>query len=281
MVLNFFRYLEKERLRLQDARRRVEEQRQALLNTSSPTGKSPYFFHNDKLYMPYEPYRFPEDIAERVRDSFVLPIPKPIHVGKNYKLKVKFLPVPMEEASTWTKYHNQILEEEDDEVDEAVLAFQSLTSKKLREHKSKKFKYMPVYAPEAQNIERSLSENTGNYRHRKYRKMEGKFGGTVSADKFRESLQFGAIHDGYRGMDDRVNQQGSKARDNKRGVNLNDARNRKSLHVNHSGNIYHNDGQYYKNLSNSQETITNQPRKVKVRFRATPAYDDHLDYNKH
>ncbi|WAR27398.1 hypothetical protein MAR_013102 [Mya arenaria] len=137
------KFLDKERQRLQEARRHVEEQRQALLAAQSPTGKPKLSFHKDKLYLPYEPYHAFENRENRVRDSFVLPISTEMPKISRWKFKLHYVPVPVEEYSMWKQYNEEVLTEHKEEVDEAVAAFQSFTDKR-----KSPVRYRPEFDPE-------------------------------------------------------------------------------------------------------------------------------------
>lgn len=231
--------MDKERKRLQEARKRIEEQRQALLHAQTPPGKTLFPFDRDLYFVNDIPYHHFSGRERRIKDSVALssvlseltlcnicksPTPieyekcvkcdkivyvtgklprcnyckylipnerkvyndsavtyacckSPILKGDNFeaemgseermrlcdscspvtsfeipkdekwKFKVKFVPVPYEEQPLWVKYQQQIQEESEEEVDEAVKAFQSFTERKKVKSKPKKMavKYVPHF----------------------------------------------------------------------------------------------------------------------------------------
>jgi hypothetical protein len=194
--------LDKERQRLVEARRRVEEQRRALLNTMSPTGKHEISYHNDKPFLPYEPYHFFENKEELIRNSLFLPITKEFPKTDNWKLKVKFVPMPIEDSDIWNKYKDTIVTEEEHEVDEAVKAFQSFTENKHHSQKPAypKVRYVPQFTADNENWHSAKHQSRAhdNYKDYVWRSKMKNFGLSRSADDFRESFKFVSMHDKYR-----------------------------------------------------------------------------------
>lgn len=194
----FFRYLDKERQRLVEARRRVEEQRRALLNTMSPTGKPLLSFQNDASS--YQ--KFFENRESRIKESFVLPISKEFPKTEKWKFKIKFVPMPIDGSEIWNKYKKEIVKENEAEVDEAVKAFQSFTQNKKasQRHAYHRVRYFPQFTPEdhSQRYNKHRTRTPDPYKEFLWRSKNKHLAFAHSFDKFRDSMKFVLMHDGYR-----------------------------------------------------------------------------------
>lgn len=119
----------------------------------------------------------------------------------NWKFKVKFVPVPFEEDILWSRYRQQMAEESEEEVDEAVKAFQSFTDKKKLPSKKKKMKvkYIPQYVNE------DLSGMTMSYPSKKHKRgitfdISDQWMPRAQSfpGQFQDSMKFTAVHKNYR-----------------------------------------------------------------------------------
>lgn len=264
-----FRYLDKERQRIQDARRRVEEQRLALGSTVPPTGalgstvpptgKPMFSFHNDKVYMPHQPYHFFDNREERIRDSFVLPINTELPKAKRWKFKIKFVPMPVGNIEAWEKYERQIENEHGPEMDEAVKAFQSFMQTKKSVHRPDytEVRYVPQFSPEEQVRHYGKSKSRAdNYNEYFWRSKIKQLGFDRSVYDFREPLKYAAVHDGYRRADERD-------------------LDRRQVKVD---TIQNKNDQFYSDKRNQNTSKMDVPRKVKVKFRPSASRGEPYRY---
>lgn len=227
------KYLDKERLKLQEARRRVEEQRRYLASTS-PAGKIPFSFHNDKLYMPYVPYHEFTDRQHRIQESFVLPVgSEEFQRPKKVSFRVKFVPTEFGD-NTWSRYNNALIEgSAQEDVDDAMQTFLNFTARhnKARQNKTK-VKYVAQPYPDGrQDVSLSYARNTfseptkershmsinnNNTKKQKYPKNV-KQTYPKSKKKLKEDL--GINEDGY-------------------GTDRTDYKNNSDFHIKKQGNVY-------------------------------------------
>ena len=183
--------MDKERKKLQEARQRVQEQRQLLQNYDD--GKKPFTFHNDKVYMRYEPYHVFENKEDRISDSFVLPVPEPRYPKPvKSKIRIKFVPLPLEEdLSHWERYNEEMIEEEKD-ADETIQAFLNLTARHKNRKKVRNIHFVP----------RCLSDDVGlDLSDRKKKKVKMKVG--FDTNDFKDTYPLPILYNTYRPVDRR------------------------------------------------------------------------------
>ncbi|KAH3805545.1 hypothetical protein DPMN_133849 [Dreissena polymorpha] len=184
----------------------MEELRLAMAQAQSPEGKPLFRLYNDKLYPRYEPYHFSEDRERRFKDSLALPIQVDVPKTNRVKLKVKFVPVSIEERDWWKDYHKQMLENNEVEVDDAVAAFQRLTKKPKPKKKwnlplqyvpyfdrdYRTYMDIPVYYP-IDKKDRDINDTSNSSLLKVPKMANGGDGG-----KFKDTIKFTATHDQYR-----------------------------------------------------------------------------------
>ena len=192
-----------------------------------------------------------------------LPVDVEMPKMSQWKFRVRFVPVPIEEGETWRRYNDEMETRHLQEVDEAVAAFQSFTDKpQVPVH------YRPEYDPRmGEGYALNQFYRYANKRNMEYyssgKQSDTKHKGKAFTSDFHDSMNFVATHYGYRSYNERQKKSGVDKTAGSKDLKL-DLKTRSDP------------GQREKMTMKDSDRHKMEPQSdrspLKVKFRATPAY---------